>query len=329
MIDNKLLAEFDERLSHAESEHVTLHFDFDLDANSSLFEIMMEEGPVDPQGFIPHLPADAHKLGYGTVLKDWLKHTARKKETYIYLTVFALFASVFGRITTAVIDENILALVEMPEMMTPPPEKTPPPPLPEVTPEPTPPPEEEPMPTPKPMDRMEQKLEDLDQQQELKDLKIDRPEVDVASDLRDSQLNAVKARDDSVGVISRRFADTSGRAKDNSAVNLKGVGRKPARQDAPAGRSLNRLNAGRGKAKDTGATKKLGDLAGSGKKKPQGDSGSGVKAAWIKLPSTGPVAHLQPRCLAKTGYVVVGKYRLLCGNDQIQAAWIRQAEPAP
>ncbi|MDP8223123.1 MAG: hypothetical protein P9L99_07175 [Candidatus Lernaella stagnicola] len=321
MIEKKFLDQLDKSLSPLEIEQVTIHFDFDLDANNSLFEIMVDDGPVDPREIIPHLPPERNKPGYGTMLKDWLSETARKKETYVYLAVFALFVGVFGRITTAVIDEELLAMVEMPEMMTPPPERTPPPPPPEATPEPTPPPEDEPMPTPKPMDQMEQKLEDLDNQQELKELQIDQPKTDLARDLQNSQLNAVKDSDNSAGVISRRFANTTGKATDNSSVNLSNVGRKPVRQDSQGTSKLKRIGS-TPKAKDTGAgSKALGDLG--GKKKSNTDSGSGGTINWIKLPSTGPVAHLQYRCQGKTGYVVAGNYRLLCGSDKIQSAWIR------
>jgi hypothetical protein len=326
MLDEKLLHNVDQLLTPEELEHVTLHFDFNLDADNSLFEMLTDDVPVDPRELIPHLIETHERVTLGDIVKDWLHENARKKETYIYLAVFAMFISVFGRITRDFILTDYVAMEQMPEMMTPPPEPTPPPPPLEDTPEPTPPPEEEPepMPTPMPQDRMEQRLDDMQDDRQLKELKIDEPKRDLAQDMRDSQLNAVKDSDNSVGSISRQFANTSGRASDNSNVNLSNVGRRPKQGDTTGTRSLGNLKTGRSQVRDSGATKSLGDVTG-GRAKPTGNgNGGGMTADWIKLPSTGPVAHLQPRCQGRTGYVVVGKYRLQCGNDQIQAAWIRK-----
>jgi len=325
MIDKRLLDDLDSQLSQKDFDQTSLHFNFDLGADTSLFDLLEEGEQLKPEELIPHLEHLEEHVRYSLIVREWLLDNAKKKETYVYLAILVLFFAVFGRITTAIIDDERVALVEMPEMMTPPPTPTPPPPPEPETPEPTPPPEDtpEPMPTPKPMDVMDKRLEELDQQKQLEELKVDQPQTQMAEDLRDQKLNAVKARDNSTGSISRTFATTKKQASDVSSANLSQVGRRVQGNTNGAPHQLGRLG-GSGRAQDSGAGRQLGDLTNKQQTKPKTDAGAGGSVQWIKLPSTGPVAHLQPRCKGRTGYIVVGQYRLQCGNDQIVAAWMRK-----
>jgi len=325
MIDRNLLEQLDGQLKDFELEHSTFHFDFELGAaESSMFDLLDEEQVEQLQELIPKLVKAEKPIPFSVILKDWVSEKARKRETYVYLVLAIMFVVVFGRITTAIIDEEKMRIVELPEMMTPPPTPTPPPPPEEETPEPTPPEEETPeMPTPKPLDRMDQRLEELDQAQELEELQIEEPQTEMARDMQDNRLNAVRDRDNSTGSISRRFSRVTNKPRDGGNADLSRVGRGTARRESSGTASLGAVGTGR-RARDTGTQQQLGDVA---KKKKTGsgrDSGSIGNVEWIKLPSTGPVAHLQPRCRGRSGFIFVGQYRLKCGNDQIVAAWIKK-----
>lgn len=325
MIDKKLLDDLDSQLRQQDLDRTSLHFNFDLGADTSLFDLIEDGADLKPEDLIPHLKHIEDHVRYSLIVKEWMLENAKKKETYVYVVLLVMFFAVFGRITTAIIEDERVALVEMPEMMTPPPTPPPPPPPEPETPEPTPPPEDspEPMPTPKPMDVMDKRLEEIDRQKQLDELKVDQPETKMAQDLRDQKLNAVKARDNSTGSISRTFATTKKQASDMSNVNLSRVGRRVEGNANGAAHKLGKLG-GSGRAQDSGAGRQLGDLTDKQKTKPRTDRGTGGNVEWIKLPSTGPVAHLQPRCKARTGLIIVGRYRLKCGNDQILAAWMRK-----
>lgn len=322
MINSDLLQDMDDQLNPAERELSSIHFQYELSTESSLFDLIdADEGM---EGVLPHLVHSDRPIPFGEILKDWAIEQSKRKETYVYLLLAFMFIGVFSRITHVVIDEDKMAMVKMPEMMTPPP--TPPPPkmdTPEMeTPEPT--PEATPEPTPKPIDKMEQQLDELDQAQQLEELDVEDLRTESANDLVDNRMDAVQDRDNSVGSINRRFARVTDQPQDSAgSADLSQLGRGVDGGDRSTGRQLGRVAPRRG-PQDTSGQQQLGDLTGQRKKKPSQDGRNVGNVNWIKLPSIGPVAHLQPRCRGRSGYVVVGQYRLKCGNDQIQAAWIRQ-----
>lgn len=333
MIAQKMFEKLDAQLSVEDLDHATMFFDFNLSTEASLFEqwgAEVAEGQASDL-VLPHLMHMDMHIGYGDIFKDWAVQTLKRKETYLYLAM-VLFASViFGRITTAVIEEERLALQDLPNMeKTPEPTPEPTPPPTQDTPEPTPPPkeeEEEPEPTPPPKDIMEEeKLEDLAKDEQLEDLKRDEILKDqIRDNLAFEKLAARPADKGSTGVISRKFADTTKRSRDNVNLDLKNVGAGKSKKDTGGAKPQLGSIGSKGKAKDTGAeTLQSMKKDTSSKPKTKSDKSTVGKVNWIKLPGIGQVAHLQPRCLGVKGFVVVGDFRLLCANDQIVSAWKKQ-----
>jgi len=333
MIAQQLFEKLDAQLSTEELDHATMFFDYNLSTEASLFEQWGAE-VVNGEAadfVLPHLLHTDLHVGYGDIFADWAVQTLKKKETYLYLAMLLFATIIFGRITSAVIEEEKrLALQDLPDMeKTPEPTPEPTPPPVQDTPEPTPPPKEEepePEPTPPPKDMLEEeKLEDLAKEEKLEDLKRDDILKDqIRDDLAFEKLAARPADKGSTGVISRKFADTNKHARDNVNLNMKNVGT-GKKKDAGAAKPQLGSIGGKGKAKDTGQeTLKSLKKDASGKPKGKSDKPTGGKVKWIKLPDIGPVAHLQPRCRGVKGFIVVGKYRLLCSNDQIVSAYVKE-----
>jgi len=133
----------------------------------------------------------------------------------------------------------------------------------------------------------------------------------------------------SIGAIGPEFA--KGHSKPTDPIpnygNISKIGWSGGTGQKETSRSLNlgKIGSNANQQKDTALDKPLADAVNAAKKTQMAqDTGTGPSVKWIKLPSIGPVAHLQPRCMGQSGYIYVGQYRLECRNDQIVAAWSKE-----
>ena len=55
MIDKRLLDDLDSQLSQKDFDQTSLHFNFDLGADTSLFDLIEEGEQLKPEELIPHL----------------------------------------------------------------------------------------------------------------------------------------------------------------------------------------------------------------------------------------------------------------------------------